>query len=178
MKKQIRTGMFETNSSSMHALVFHTHYGYIKEGSTYYEDLPSNVELPKKVYFEDKTYIEDDALKTIEGRLQIIFNYLTYYEYGKKLVNFLGILNDIGIAYELPNTTDCWGCSDCPIHEHLLEEIVDNKGKLLAFIYAYDVWYDTFCDEDCDDEQIDRWDDEVAKRANEPGAVYMFYDGH
>ena len=59
-----------------------------------------------------------------------------------------------------------------------MEEIVNNKGKLLAFIYAYDVWYDTFCDEDCDMEQIDRWDDEVAKRANEPGAIYMFYDGH
>ena len=178
MKKQIRCNTFETNSSSMHALVFKTHYGYVEEGSTYYEDLPTNVKLPKKIVFEDLHYIDEEELQTIDGRLQTIFNYITYYEYGRKLVNFLGILNDIGIEYELPNTTDCWGCSDGPIHEDLMEEIVNNKGKLIAFIYAYDVWYDTFCDEDCDSDEIDDWDNEVAEKANQPGAIYMFCDDH
>ena len=163
MKKQIRQGVFETNSSSMHALVFKTKYkedGDIKE-----------LGLPTVVDFSLNKYIETDELDTSENRIMFLYNMVMCYGEKPDVITFLSVLDELGIKYILPK--DGTEHQYCPSCDEIAELILTSRTKLIQFICAYDVCYSTICDDCCSEEDVDKWFDEMLEKKNEEGAIYL-----
>lgn len=145
MKQQIRLNVFETNSSTQHALVIRC----ADKNRSIKDGIPDGVKLPEKVQLYAMSWgdIDDIKLTTIENRILYLYNILLAWDVPKcELVTFLSKLNQLGINYELSAYDDDVyydGFSD-----DIRDEILHKNENLMAFLFAEDVFYDTYAD-DC-----------------------------
>lgn len=157
MKQQIRLNVFETNSSTQHALVIRCDdkHRTIKDG------VPEGVKLPEKVRLYPVTWQELDKIKmnTIDGRLLFLYNMILAAWCDKSdLVCFLSRLQQLGINYELSEFNENVYHT---VSEDIVEKIMHDKEIFTAFVFANDVFYDTYADDCGSWEQQEKWLDTI-----------------
>ena len=160
MKRQIRQGVFETNSSTQHALVIRCKNKHMSMA----DGIPDDVKLPEKVKLYAMSWDDIDNIKltTIENRILYLYNILLSWDVPKcELITFLSKLNELGINYELtPCDDDVYykGFS-----EDILEEIIHENENLMAFLFADDIFYDTYADDCGSWEQQCEWENTISE---------------
>lgn len=173
MKKQIRAGVFETNSSTQHALVIKSQYRErkLEEGVPEGYQLPENVLL--KVMSDNE--LDDMPLTTFENRLLYLYNAMYSWEvYKDTLVRFIAYLNKLGINYELCD--DDMGTPPEPMAGDIVRDIMDkaHTERFMAFLFADDIFYDSFADDEVYDiSEYDEWDDKIAAFINGEEVIYL-----
>ena len=164
MKRQIRLNVFETNSSTQHALVIRC----ADKNRSIKDGIPDGVKLPDKVHLYAMSYSDIDNIKltTIENRILYLYNVLLAWDVPKcELVTFLSKLNQLGINYELSAYDDDVyydGFSD-----DIRDEILHKNENLMAFLFAEDVFYDTYADDCGSWEEQCAWEDTISKFVKE-----------
>ena len=167
MKRQIRNGVFETNSSTQHALVIKSQY----RNRQIADGIPEGVTLPEKVqlYSMYSKYAQrkNTGLTKIENRINYLFNAMMDWQVDKSyLIRFLSYLSKLGINYEL-----CDLDPDASYYNMLPEDFVEeimspnHEDNFLAFIFADDIFYDSYADDCGSWEQQCEWEDTVSKFA-------------
>lgn len=157
MKRQIRLNIFETNSSTQHALVIR----YSNNGMRIVDGIPDNIELPDKIRLYSVSWEEFDNMKltTIENRILYLYNILLGGDVPKyELITFLSKLNQLGINYELYALND-YVYNNFPTG--ILEDILHKNENLMAFLFADDVFYDSYADDCGSWEQQCAWENTV-----------------
>ena len=172
--RQIRQGVFETNSSTQHSLVLR------KNKYRTLEDLAKHPNLPKEIVLKidlsvdyERDYKKQD---TIENRIQALFNMVAVkaYEIGTHyLFIFFDKLNELGIKYEIRSNgydyMSDWGAYPSTF----IEKIMDDEEAFVTYI-AGELWGGTFCDEGGYEDQIDEWDEKCAKEKNKGETIYLY----
>ena len=159
MKQQIRLNVFETNSSTQHALVIRC----ADKNRSIKDGIPEGVKLPEKVqlYAMSRGNIDDIKLTTIENRILYLYNLLLACGVPKyELVTFLSKLNQLGINYEL-------SAYDYDVYydsfsDDIRNEIIHKNENLMAFLFAEDIFYDTYADDCGSWEQQCAWENTVS----------------
>ena len=159
MKQQIRLNVFETNSSTQHALVIRC----ADKNRSIKDGIPEGVKLPEKVqlYAMSRGNIDDIKLTTIENRILYLYNLLLACGVPKyELVTFLSKLNQLGINYEL-------SAYDYDVYydsfsDDIRNEILHKNENLMAFLFAEDIFYDTYADDCGSWEQQCAWENTVS----------------
>jgi hypothetical protein len=160
MKKQIRLNVFETNSSTQHALVIRCKSKHMSIA----DGIPEGVKLPEKVKLYAMTWGDIDNIKltTIENRILYLYNILLTCNVPKhELITFLSKLNELGINYELTPYDDDVYFGD--FSDGILEEIIHKNENLMAFLFADDIFYDTYADDCGSWEQQCEWEDTISE---------------
>lgn len=160
MKQQIRLNVFETNSSTQHALVIRCKNKHMSMT----DGIPDDVKLPEKVKLYAMTWGDIDNIKltTIENRILYLYNILlTWHATKYELITFLGKLNELGINYELTPYDDDVYFDD--FSDDILKEIINKNENLMAFLFADDIFYDTYADDCGSWEQQCKWEDTISK---------------
>ena len=159
MKRQIRLNVFETNSSTQHALVIRC----ADKNRSIKDGIPEGVKLPEKVQLYAMSWgdIDDIKLTTIENRILYLYNILLTWDIPKyDLITFLSKLSQLGINYELSAYDDDVYYKG--ISHDILEEILHKNENLMAFLFADDVFYDTYADDCGSWEQQCAWEDTIS----------------
>ena len=164
MKQQVRLNVFETNSSTQHALVIRCNdkNRSIKDG------IPDGVKLPDKVclYAMSWDNIDNMKLTTIENRILSLYNILLTWNMPKyDLITFLSKLNQLGINYELSAYDDDVYYDG--FSNDIIEEIIHKNENLMAFLFADDIFYDTYADDCGSWEQQCAWEDTITSFVKE-----------
>ena len=160
MKRNIRQGTFETNSSTQHALVIRCKNKHMSMA----DGIPEDVKLPEKVKLYAMTWGDIDNIKltTIENRILYLYNILLTWNAPKhELITFLSKLNELGINYELTPYDDDVYFDD--FSDDILEEIIHKNENLMAFLFADDIFYDTYADDCGSWEQQCKWEDTISE---------------
>ena len=163
MKKQIRLNVFETNSSTQHALVIRCK----NKHRTIADGIPEGVKLPDKIQLYTMSYGEIDnlPLTTVENRILYLYNVMcSNNAYKEDLINFLSRIGRLGINYELSEIKD-YVYYDLPCD--IIENIMKDERTFVAFIFATDIFYDTYADDCGSWEQQCEWEDTIDKFVKE-----------
>ena len=159
MKQQIRQGVFETNSSTQHALVIRCD----DKTRTIADGIPANVKVPEKIQLRTMSYgdIDNLPLTTVENRILYLYNVMCSNNAEKEdLINFLSRIGRLGINYEIAETED-YVYYDFPCD--MIEDIMKSEETFVAFIFARDVFYDTYADDCGSWEEQCEWEDTIEK---------------
>lgn len=165
MKQQIRLNVFETNSSTQHALVIKSRYRNrkIEDG------VPEDVKLPEKIQlfsmFSSWADRENVNLTKIETRINYLFNALLSWDVDKEyLIRFLSYLNRLGIKSEL-----CELDPDADYYDLMPRDFIEDlmgvhhESIFLAYIFADDIFNDSYADDCGSWEKQCEWEDTIAK---------------
>lgn len=160
MKRQIRQGVFETNSSTQHALVIRCKNKHMSMA----DGIPEDVKLPEKVKLYAMSWDDIDNIKltTIENRILYLYNVLLVWNVPKcELITFLSKLSQLGINYEL-------SAYDGDVYYNgfsndILEDIIHKNENLMAFLFADDIFYDTYADDCGSWEQQCEWENTISE---------------
>jgi hypothetical protein len=143
MKKQIRKSIFETNSSTTHALVL-SNFKYKT-----FADVKANVEYQHKIKIDPNFDVWQDEFKTFEDKINYLFYCTMTFESTKgALLKFLCNLSKLGIELVYENDDD--------IIEKFESTYVEIRGIMLDTVLKEDVFidylfgdsrYDSCCDE-------------------------------
>ena len=158
MKQQIRKFVFETNSSTQHALVINSQY----EDRKIADGVPEGVKLPDTIQLRELNWKEMDELTfyTVENRLLWLYNSIINLMYENKgyIIRFLMWLQKLNIKFELTELEDfCY--QDCPYD--FIEQIMENEKRFMAFVFADDVLYDSYQDDCGSYEEQMAWEDAI-----------------
>ena len=159
MKRQVRQGTFETNSSTQHALVIRCD----NKHRTIADGIPDGVKIPEKIKLYALDYVDIDNLKltTVENRVLFLYNMMLSYRAEKSdLINFLSRLTKLGINYELHEFD---GDVYYNMSDDILDDIMNHEETFIAFIFAKDIFYDTYADDYGSWEQQCEWEDTIDK---------------
>ena len=159
MKRNIRQGTFETNSSTQHALVIRCD----NKHRTIADGIPDWVKLPEKIQLYTMPYCDIDnmPLTTVENRILYLYNVMCSGNAEKQdLINFLSRIGRLGINYELVETEDYVYCD---FSYGMVEDIMKHEETFVAFIFAKDIFYDTYADDCGSWEQQCEWEDTIDK---------------
>jgi hypothetical protein len=160
MKRQIRQGTFETNSSTQHALVIKSKY--LKRSIS--DGIPEGFNVPEKVTLYGVHWEDNIKLNTFENRLVYLYSSLLDWQINKcYLIRFFVWLDKLGIKYELCELSeDDSYCDDIP--EDFIEELLDvhHEEKFIAYLFADDILNDCYADDCGSWEQQCEWEQTIA----------------
>jgi len=142
MKRQIRKGVFETNSSSTHAICITKN------------DILDN--KSNKVYFELGEFgWEFATLDTILEKASYLYTSIIIRDSITELDTLKKLLNDNSIEYELEDTShDNYYIDHQSQTDNFVEDVLSDASKLLRFLFSSESFILTGNDNSEDDVEI------------------------
>lgn len=160
MKQQIRLNVFETNSSTQHALVIKSKY--LNRSIT--DGIPEGFNVPEKVKLYGITWEDNIKLNTFENRLVYLYSSLLNWQIDKHyLIRFFIWLDKLGIKYELCDLSEDGSYYDI-IPEDFIEDLlgVNHEENFIAYLFANDILNDSYADDCGSWEQQCKWEQTIA----------------
>lgn len=162
MKRQIRLNVFETNSSTQHALVIKSKY----RNRTLEDGIPDGITFPEKLKLYQLNWATMDSLKlnTLENRILWLYNVALADSWDniENLIHFFVCLQKLGVNYELFDISDNVNFYTL-IPTKFIKEILGNDEHFIAFLFLDDILYDTYADDCGSWEEQCEWEDTIQK---------------
>lgn len=178
MKQQIRQGVFETNSSTVHALSIK------KSEYRTLDDLAKHPNLPKHVTLQinqSLNYEDEKNLKTMEQRISAMFNMLScQVEWGgeiTKLFTFFDWLNLLGIGYTIvgDGKNRLWNYGH--YKSEIVERFIDDEEFFVSYLTG-NIWADSFADDEPHtDKQWEVWNRAYSEHSSLKDAYFFSHRG-
>ena len=153
MKKQIRKSIFETNSSTTHALVL-SNYKYKT-----FADVKANVEYQHKIKIDPNFDVWQDEFKTFEDKINYLFYCVIQYDTTIDMLRFMYNLSQLGIEiiYEKDDIEKIES-TYVEIRRTMLDTVLQ-EDVFIDYLFG-DSRYDSCCDEY---EDIQAWTKMIEK---------------
>lgn len=132
--KNVRNGVFETNSSSVHSIA-------ISKSKLDYSKIPKKVHFHSGEYGWEVDVVEDTA------------SYLYTGATSEQMNQIVKILNDDGIECVVSSGSEWSGIDHSGDLMEFIEDLIRNKDKLYRFLFGDSVIY-TGNDNSCEDEDM------------------------